>query len=186
MRRLTLTALMGMRRGTFELWKDTALGPRLVALWTGASEREAGGESDSLAGPAQGDDARPRGCPRRKHAIEQFDVAVFHGENPYDDDDSDDVPAYNLNYSAMRLGSATVSARDEREAAARAWIQLAGEARVERLKELNAPAHCIAHETDVRAIAAELRESGFSRAGLELYNGCEVWFFCITSPAGDE
>jgi hypothetical protein len=189
MRRLTLTALMSMRRGNFELWRDTALGPRLAELWTGGSEAEAGGEPNATGSPAKAKDGRQTRPPGRKSAVRHFNVTVFHGEDPEEDDDSDDVPAYDdrdLIYSGMRLGSTTVAASDEREAAARAWIELAGEARLEKLKELNAPASVIANATDVRAIAADVRKSGLGRANYELFNGVEVWFFAVTSYATDE
>jgi hypothetical protein len=187
-RRLTLTALMSMRRGNFELWRDTALGPRLAALWTGDSEAEASGEPNAAGSSAKAENdcrTQPR---RRKIATKLFTVTVFHGEDP-EDDDSDDIPAYDdrdLMYSGVRLGSTTVSASNEREAAARAWMELVGEARVEKLKQLNAPAVVIAHQKDLRAIADDVRESALGRANYELFNGVEVWFFQVKPLAAAE
>ena len=109
----------------------------------------------------------------------KFTVTVYHGDDP-----EDNVLVYNdrIMHSATRLGSTTVSASDEREAAARAWIQLVGEARAEYLRNLSAPAVIIAHETDVRAAMENLRESALDAADLELFNLVEIWYFCVTPP----
>lgn len=108
----------------------------------------------------------------------QFAVTVYHGDDP-----EDNVPVYDnqIVYSATRLGSVTVSASDEQEAAAKAWIQIVGRAREEFLKNLNAPAVIIAHETDLGAIAGELRPTAIGMAMYELFNGCEVWYFRVDS-----
>ncbi len=110
----------------------------------------------------------------------KFTVTVYHGDDP-----EDNVLAYDdkIIHSATRLGSTTVSASDEREAAARAWIRLVGEARAEYLKNLSAPAVIIAHETDACAIMEDLRESALDVADLELFNLVEIWYFCVTPPA---
>ena len=90
----------------------------------------------------------------------QFTVTIYHG-----DDQDEDVPLDDdtLIHSASLIGSLTVSANDEQEAAAKAWIQVVGRAREEFLKELSAPAVIIAHETKLEPSCANcgLRRSAW-------------------------
>ena len=109
-----------------------------------------------------------------------FTVTVYHGDDP------DEDAAFfgdKLIHFASHLGSTTVSATDEREAAAKAWIQIVGRVREERLKKLDAPTLIVAHQTDVGAIFDELRTTAVDTALYELYNGAEVWYFRVDSIA---
>jgi len=106
----------------------------------------------------------------------KFTVTIYHG-----DDSEDDVPACRdkLMHSASRLGSTTVTAKDEREAAAKAWIRLIAPPRVERMKELKTPPVVITYTTDLAAVTADMRDSALGGVCCELFNRCEVWYFCI-------
>jgi len=110
----------------------------------------------------------------------KFTVTIYHGDILEDDVPVNDVK---LIHSASRMSSITLSASDEREAAAKVWIQVVGRAREARLKELNAPELIIAEQTNVRAIADQLRTTALCMAMFELYNGAEVWYFRVMPPA---
>jgi len=111
----------------------------------------------------------------------RFTVAIYHEDtNDHEQDTEERFPCgENLFVSVLFLGAVTVVARSEREAAAKAWIDLIGVKRADILRELNAPSFIIAHQTTVEAIVQDLRDSGLGGMSCELYNGVESWFFQV-------
>lgn len=76
--------------------------------------------------------------------------------------------------------------------AAEAWVRCEGSRRRAKLIELNAPEQLVRHETDARAIAAEIQRApaGFGDDEAYVYdNGVESWLMLISdhplpAPAG--
>jgi hypothetical protein len=111
----------------------------------------------------------------------EFSVVVYHGD--YCEEEPDDFSYDRLVHSASHLGSTTVTASDDQEAAAKAWIEFVGKARAEELIEMDAPVEIITDHTDVQAVMAQLRKSAVEPAQYELFNRFEVWYFRVAPLA---
>jgi len=116
----------------------------------------------------------------------EFTVAVYHGE--YGDcseesEEPEDICYDRLVHTASLLGSTTVTASDEHEASAIAWIEFIGNARAEKLIKMDAPVSIITDHTDVLAVMKEVRPTAVDPAHYELFNLFEVWYFRVTPVA---
>ena len=116
----------------------------------------------------------------------EFTVAVYHGEYGDCSEESEepaDICYDRLVHTASLIGSTTVTASDEHEASAMAWIEFIGNARAEKLIKLDAPVEVITDHTDVRAVMDEIRHTAVDPAHYELFNLFEVWYFRVTPVA---
>ena len=116
----------------------------------------------------------------------EFSVIVYHGDYSDESEESEEQDNFcydRLVHTASHLGSTTVTASDEHEASAKAWIEFVGKARAEKLIKMDAPMSVITCHTDVRAVMDEVRPTAVDPAHYELFNLFEVWYFRVTPLA---
>lgn len=107
-------------------------------------------------------------------------VDIYEGE--FDHRDTDPSPPV-IRFSASWIARWRGSASSDEKAAAQAWIETIGRQRIEKLRELNAPETVIDYHDTLALVTADMRPS--AGADLELYNGCQAWYFKVNAAAAD-
>ena len=106
----------------------------------------------------------------------RFVVSVFLADEPVERSNTD-----RLYIPLTRLFNGSMTATDDREAAAKAWIRHVGQYRRQRLIALRAPDEIADAQVDLARVVNDLIPSSLCPAegGYMLDNQCEAWFISV-------
>lgn len=88
-------------------------------------------------------------------------------------------PPAGFTYTLARVGAVWVESNDDRIAAGKGWIELVGQERAQRARELNLLPFYIDAQIALRSIAGQLRPTSLGPGGYVLDNGVECWVICV-------
>jgi hypothetical protein len=119
--------------------------------------------------------------------MRQYVCAIYHFDHTFAYPDFGQYPDFGTeryDIPATQVALTPVCARNEREAAAKAYVSTIGRVRVRKLRELNAPQICIDVETKYRVLAKGLKcvENWLGTTHM-LHNGVEAWYIRVDSMA---
>ena len=106
--------------------------------------------------------------------MKRYRCTVFNSDSTFGEPE---IALGPMHVPARRVGAIIVHGRSRREAAARAYVRLVGQRRARLLKELNAPAYCIAVESRWRVLARSLARTSNWLGDCFLYDNMAEAFY---------
>ncbi len=105
--------------------------------------------------------------------MNRYTVTVF--EEKYDEDPDESNALSNVRW----LAEVKMLARDEKEAAAKAYIRCVGLQRVQILENWKAPDFIVGMETDIGGLAAQVERCDTRLGQYKYDNKAQVWYFNV-------